>query len=245
MEKVTLILDARENTLYNNIIQRDLDKYKDFLEIEKKQLELGDIHIIFKNTTFVIERKSVNDMVSSIKDGRYKEQKHRLLSNIEANKITYIIEGDTIISKHNNHNILSSVYLYSIYRDGIHIAFVKNIEETSTYILTLCTKIIDNSDKFLKNNEEISYIDTCKIKSKKIANIDVKTCYLLQLSQIPTISIVIAKNIENKYPTLRELLKSLDESDNKEKLLCDIDKIGKDKAKKILIYLGYYSIDSF
>jgi len=239
MEKIILILDSRETVLYKNIIERDLDKYKDFLEIEKKQLELGDIHILFKDIVFVFERKSVNDMVSSIKDGRYKEQKHRLLSNIPENKITYIIEGDTIVSKHNNQNILSSAYLHSIYRDGIHIAFVKNIEETATYILTLCTKIIDNSDKFIKKNEEVSYIETCKIKSKKIANIDVKTCYLLQLSQIPTISIIIAKNIENKYPTIRELLKSLDYSDNKEKLLCDIDKIGKDKAKKILMYLGY------
>ena len=242
MEKIILILDTREVLLYKNIIERDLDKYKDFIEIEKKQLELGDIHKSFKNNIFIFERKSVNDMVSSIKDGRYKEQKHRLLSNIPANKITYIIEGDTVISKHNNQNILSSVYMHSMYRDGIHLAFVKNIEETATYILTLCTKIIDNCDKFIKNNDEaLSYIDTCKIKSKKIANIDVKTCYLLQLSQIPTISIVIAKNIENKYPTLRELLKSLDETDNKEKLLCDIDKIGKDKAKKILMYLGYSS----
>lgn len=236
MEKIKLIIDSRESVLYKNIFERDLDKYKDFLEIEKQQLELGDIHICFRDTILVFERKTISDMLSSIKDGRYKEQKHRLLSNISPNNITYIIEGDNIISKD---NILSSVYLHSMYRDDIRITFVKNTEETATFILTLCIKIIENCNKFIKKNDEISYIDCCKIKSKKISNIDIKTCYLLQLSQIPNISIVIAKNIEKIYPTLRELLKSLDESDNKEELLCKIDKIGKEKANKILTYFGY------
>jgi ERCC4-type nuclease len=236
MEKIKLIIDTREHVLYKNILERDLDKYKDFLEIEKKQLELSDIHICFRDNILFFERKTVSDMLSSIKDGRYKEQKNRLLSNINSSNITYIIEGGTILS---NDNILSSVYLHSIYRDNIHLTFVKNCEETATFLLTLCIKIIEGCDKFLKKNEELSYIDCCKIKSKKISNIDIKTCYLLQLSQIPNISIIIAKNIEKIYPNLRDLLKSLDETNNKEELLCKIDKIGKEKANKILTYFGY------
>ena len=43
----------------------------------------------------IIERKSLNDLASSIKDGRYAEQSFRL-SNIEHHNhnIVYLIEGD-------------------------------------------------------------------------------------------------------------------------------------------------------
>lgn len=241
MEKIKLVIDSRESALYQNISNRDLDKYKDYLELQSEQLELGDIHIHFRENLLVFERKSISDLLSSIKDGRYKEQKARLLSNITPNNITYIIEGDDITSsRNNNRNVLSSVYMHSIYRDGIHIVFTKNIEETATFLLTLCIKIIENPNKFIKDNmATTSYVDNIKLKSKKIDNIDTRTCYLMQLSQIPHISLVIAKNIEKFYPTLREFLKALDDSDEKLKLLCKIDKIGKDKAGQILKYLGY------
>ena len=42
---ITLIIDTRENLLYNNIIERDLDVYKNHISIQKKNLELGDIEI--------------------------------------------------------------------------------------------------------------------------------------------------------------------------------------------------------
>ena len=81
------------------------------------------------------------------------------------------------------------------------------------------------------------YIDTCKIKAKKSSNIDKDTCYLLQLSQIPGISKEIAKNIKDIYPTLNELMKTLNATDNKIKLLTEIPNIGKLKAEKIIEFL--------
>lgn len=248
MEKIKIIVDSREVALYNNIIERDFDKYKDFIQIQTEQLDLADIHISFRDRLLVFERKTVSDLISSIKDGRYKEQKSRLLSNISPNDITYIIEGDNILSSNNNNqNILSGVYTHSMYRDGIHIVFTKNVIETVTYLLILSMKIIDNCSKFIKNiknniendKEPELYVNNCKLKSKKICNIDIKSCYIMQLSQIPFISVVIAKNIVEKYPTLRTFLKALDECDDKLKLLCNIDKIGKNKAIKILEYFQY------
>ena len=238
MNNVKIIIDNRESSLYDNIIKRDLDKYNDFIQISKEQLELGDIHIIFNDNIFIYERKTINDLLASIKDGRYNEQKNRLLSN--SNNINYIIEGDDIISSKNqyNLNLLSSIYLHSIYRDKINIFYVKNIEETATFILILSTKICENVNKFINNpNKSTEYIDIIKIKSKKSSNIDKDTCYLLQLSQIPSISKEIAKNIKEIYPNMRILFKTLEESDNKEKLLMQIPNIGKNKANKIIEYL--------
>jgi len=227
--------------LFNNLIARDLDIYKEHINITKEQLEIGDIHIKFNDITFIYERKTVQDLLASIKDGRYKEQKMRMLSN--SIYINYIIEGDDILSSKNNfnQNLLSSIYLYSIYRDNIKTLFTKTTDETSTLLLIIATKISENPDKFITNSNinNNEYIDCCKIKSKKNSNIDKETCYLLQLSQIPSISKEIAKNISFDFPTMRELIKALDTTDNKIELLMKIKLIGKTKALTILQYFGY------
>jgi ERCC4-type nuclease len=234
-----IIIDNRETLLFNNMIERDLDKYE--IKITKKQLEFVDIHIIFNDNFYVYERKTMNDLISSIKDGRYKEQKLRLLSDKSFNNINYIIEGSDIISSNNNHNqeLLTSVYYNSIYRDNINIIFTKNVNDTTTFILLLATKIIKKPENFIKEKEQLStdYIDNCKIKTKKCDNIDKDTCYLLQLSQIPGISKQIAKNIKDVYPTMILLLKTLETSSEPSKLLMKIDNIGQQKANKIIEYL--------
>ena len=226
-----IIIDSRETNLFNNIIERDLDKYVDKITIIKQQLEIGDIHIQMDDLIYVYERKTINDLLSSVKDSRYKEQKSRLLSNYK--NVNYIIEGSDIIASNNihNQNLLTSIYFNSTYRDNIKIFFTKNINDTITFLLMLSTKIIDKPHNFILNETqktEPEYIDICKIKSKKSDNIDKETCYLLQLSQIPNISKQIAKNIKDVYPTMKILINTL---------LMKIPNIGKQKANKIIEYL--------
>jgi crossover junction endonuclease MUS81 len=240
---VQIIVDSRETKLFSILTERDLDIYKDNISIQKEQLELGDIHIIFNEITYIYERKTVNDLLCSIKDGRYKEQKNRLLANSTNNN--YIIEGDTITSNKNfkNQKILTSAYLNSIYRDKINVFFTANIDDTATFLLLLVSKIIEKPENYLNESSGIAhdYIDVCKIKSQKNKNIDKDTCYLLQLSQIPNISKEIAKKIKEIYPTMSSLIKNLEEQpDQKSKisLLTKIDKIGNQKATLIIDYLS-------
>ena len=235
-----IIIDSRETNLFNNIIERDLDKYVDKITIIKQQLEIGDIHIQMDDLIYVYERKTINDLLSSVKDSRYKEQKSRLLSNYK--NVNYIIEGSDIIASNNihNQNLLTSIYFNSTYRDNIKIFFTKNINDTITFLLMLSTKIIDKPHNFILNETqktEPDYIDICKIKSKKSDNIDKETCYLLQLSQIPNISKQIAKNIKDVYPTMKILINTLATSENPNELLMKIPNIGKQKANKIIEYL--------
>ena len=250
MDKLLITIDSRETALYNSLTDRDLDEYKDKIEICKENLELGDICIKYNDIHFVFERKSVQDLIASIKDGRYKEQKARLLSTYKRRNVSYIIEGDNAISSQpyvkNARNMLLGAYYHTMYRDNLRTIYVKNIEETATFILTLAVKILENPSKFLTVyvvNEE-RYCDVVKMKSRKIDNIYTKVCYIMQLSQIPHISSTIAKNIASVYPTMKELLDALCEYDSIEdriNLLCKIDKIGKEKAKLILQYM---SLDS-
>ncbi len=65
-----IIIDNREHHLINLLEDNEIT-------IEKKNLDLGDIIIIKENYKILIERKTISDLCSSIKDGRYKEQKIR------------------------------------------------------------------------------------------------------------------------------------------------------------------------
>jgi crossover junction endonuclease MUS81 len=235
---IDLFIDSREKNLLNIINDRDLDIYKDKIIIHNKQLDIGDIQIIIQNNLFIFERKTTNDLLASINDGRYKEQKARLKSS-NARSITYIIEGDNIISsKNKNQKKLTSVYFNSIYRDGINVIFMKDINDTATFLLLLSTKMIDKPENYLDNIQEpIEYIDVCKIKTEKKLNINKDNCYLLQLCQIPSISKELAKKIKDIYPSLMILMTSLKE--NGELILTNIDGIGKTKAKIIYDYLIY------
>lgn len=246
-DSIVITIDARETSLYNDIAERDLDNYKDRVEIRSENLMLGDIHITYKDLTHIFERKTLQDLQSSITDGRYKEQKARLLSNTSQKFITYVIEGDSILASSTfakNKPMIQGAYLHTLFRDNIRILYTKNIADTATLILLLSTKILDHPEKFMKEEytADKCYTDFVKLKKKKMDNIDTKSCFIMQLSQIPMISNVIAKNIYAKYSSMRVLMRSLDTDafetpEQKIKELCKVDGVGKEKAKQIVKYL--------
>jgi len=239
-EKLNILIDSREANLYNDIINRDLDIYTDKIEINKNNIDIGDINIKYRDIEYIFERKTIKDLISSIHDGRYREQKARMIDNYDNKRITYIIEGDDILSSksYNNSKVLQSTYLNILFRDNIRLVFTKNVNETATLILSLSIKIIENPENFNNiSNNNTTYTDHLKLKKKKIENIDEKTCYLMQLSQIPYISNTIAKNISNIYPSMTSLILALNEVDDKNKELCKIEGVGKEKASYIIKYL--------
>jgi crossover junction endonuclease MUS81 len=258
MDNILIFVDTRENALYDDIIDRDLDIYKDKISIVKETICIGDIHIKFNENLYIFERKTIRDLISSIHDGRYREQKARMLSTYNQKYLSYIIEEDDIISSKvysKNKSTIQGAYINTLFRDNIRILFTKNISETVTLILSIAIKMIDNPKKFISSsnntNTEISaassmsqsitdtssYTDFIKLKKKKIDNIDVNTCYIMQLSQIPHISNVIAKNISKIYPNMIELITKLNDCEDKNKELCKIDGVGKEKASIIIKYL--------
>jgi len=244
-DSITITIDSRETTLHNDIIDRDLDNYKDRIQIVTGNLTLGDIHIKYKEMTHIFERKTLADLQASIVDGRYKEQKARLLANVSQKYITYVIEGDNILSSTTytkNKPMIQGAYLHTLFRDNIRILYTRNIVETATLILLISTKILDKPEKFLSEEytADKCYTDFVKLKKKKMDNIDTRSCFIMQLSQIPMISNVIAKNIHSKYASMSALIKSLDAFETTElkvKELCKVEGVGKEKASHIVKYL--------
>ena len=69
-----LVIDNREPKELITALQNRVDS------VSLENLEIGDIIIKNDNnkTILIFERKSLSDLISSIKDGRYKEQSFRL-----------------------------------------------------------------------------------------------------------------------------------------------------------------------
>lgn len=129
--------------------------YKD-VTIVIETLPIGDI-ILSKNgiENIIIERKSLGDLASSIKDGRYEEQSYRLNGLPHHNhNIIYMIEGD--VNKLNSSNFfkdrIDKTTLYSAmfslnYFKGFSVLRSMNIEETALMICNMAYKLNKSSDK--------------------------------------------------------------------------------------------------
>ena len=90
-------IDNREQELIAEIQQvLSLFDTKE-IHIKVEMLPLGDIIISDDedNDLIIIERKSINDLIASIKDGRYEEQSYRLNGlELHNHNIIYLIEGN-------------------------------------------------------------------------------------------------------------------------------------------------------
>lgn len=235
------IIDTRENCIK--------DYFKDFEYVTIKQLDIGDILIKYnQEIILIIERKTIKDLSASIRDGRHREQKKRLLNSIELNKIFYLIEGEYQNDKYllPKKTLISSI-LNTLIRDNIKIIKTRNINETLEYLNNLYDKLKKNPKDLLtpKNDD---YISTLKVKKKE--NLTPQVCFQLQLNQIPGVSNNISSCIINNYPSMFLLIKKYQELESEqdklnllESLKYDIAnnkqrKVGKVISNRIYRYLN-------
>ena len=85
-------VDTREDALHG------MFKLNSAHELRSESLPVGDVIISSTDETvrIVFERKTLLDLAASIRDGRYKEQSHRLqaIPGVHCHNVVYIIEGD-------------------------------------------------------------------------------------------------------------------------------------------------------
>ena len=224
---LNLILDCREHKLIEM-----------FPETETKQLDIGDIlyvnsenHSVIK---CIVERKTLNDLSSSIIDGRYKEQKCRLLSS--GIRVVYILEG---ISKNKfgvKFSTLLSAMLNMQFRDNVTVIRTKDIEETAQILIMLKDKIKSIPDD--GEARQIVYESSVNLSKKQNMNKD--TVFIKQLSCIPGVSDKIAKDITQVFPSMKELINkysSLESERECERVLTIIDGIGLIISKKVYNFI--------
>tara|TARA_Y100000816_G_C26041202_1_gene545353 strand:- start:415 stop:1170 length:756 start_codon:yes stop_codon:yes gene_type:complete len=224
-----LFIDSREPKSLIKYITSLNESSKNKIIIEQKQLDNGDFIFydeINNKNILVIERKSLEDLESSIKDGRYNEQSFRLNElNIHNHNIIYLIEGAIINYKNTFfRNTLYSTLLSLNYYKGFSIISSLNQIETGDILLAFSSKLIrenkpgfynylsNNTDNNIINNTN-NYIDNVKLSKK--SNVTCDNIFQLMIMQIPGISAASAQAITGEFNNIQELIESLKYEDNK------------------------------
>jgi ERCC4-type nuclease len=145
-----LKIDIRESSLIQ-LCQQNIstnNQYKN-IQLVTEPLPIGDIIICDDtNEYLIVERKTLLDLSSSIKDGRYDEQSYRLDGlNHPNHNIIYLIEGEMngILMKTNKGKVDASMLysaMFSInYNKGFSLMRSSNITETATILCNMCNKL--------------------------------------------------------------------------------------------------------
>lgn len=137
-----VIIDEREASLYDICLEHECWN-KELIVLEKRVLQLGDVLFMSddETTTFLcIERKSLQDLLASIKDGRYSEQSYRL-SNCFPNphNVVYLLEG--MLSTVKDKKLVISCIASLNYFKGFSVHRTVSLAETALYILCMADKI--------------------------------------------------------------------------------------------------------
>ena len=213
-----VIIDEREASLYELCLNHE-NLNKELIVLEKRVLQLGDILFTSddETTTFLcIERKTLLDLLASIKDGRYSEQSYRL-SNCFPNphNVVYLLEG--MLSTVKDRKLVISCIASLNYFKGFSVHRTVSLAETAMYILCMADKIARggrtygspippplNNPSVEKPLESTDYCDVVKVSKK--ANITKENIGQMFLMQIPGISSAISIEIMKPFANFLEFV---------------------------------------
>ena len=246
-----IILDERETRLFHLVQEKCQELSLDF-SIEKKVITLGDIHFVNdEKEVLIIERKSLSDLIASIKDGRYEEQSYRLInsSGMYRSHIVYIIEGglSQLINPVEKKMVYSAMNTLQFIK-GFSVVKTSSINETAEWICFNAHKLEKHIGKGLypwtpgtSSNETVANYCSVVKKTKK-DNITPENIGEILLCQIPGISSVSAISIMKKFQTISNLIDCV-KSDPTclDNIICETKgkqrKLGKNVIRNINQYL--------
>ena len=241
--QITIQLDIRETELISLINSKVGVGVDDSLKVEVKPLDIGDIILYDEEAQkelLIIERKTIQDLNSSITDGRYEEQSYRLTNacpEIHNHNIIYLIEGTVpqpppikAIRFKNNidmSRIFSAMFSLNYYK-GFSLFRTFDINETALFI--------HNTAKKLSKEKKVAYYggaDTPQgegaegaqeeekgekgnsyatvVKRTKKDNITRENIGEIFLCQIPYVSNVTAAAIMKEFASFAELMAAIRE----------------------------------
>ncbi|CUS09478.1 unnamed protein product [Tuber aestivum] len=181
----------------------------------------------------IVERKRLDDLVSSIKDGRFHEQKFRLAKS-GLKHVTYIIEDFTLKEADRTmQDAMDTAISSTQVVNGFFVKRTGKLDDTIRYLVRMTKKLAkeyetkdlnlipDNlldsstyqalrkhlSDKFPEKQFNINYSIFSTLVSKS-ASLNLRDVYLKMLMCVRGISLEKALQIQRAYPTPIELVEA-------------------------------------
>lgn len=177
-------VDFREKDLYNKLsfYISNIPAFKN-LKVITENLPIGDVIVTNNNNEeiLVIERKTIMDLLSSIKDGRYEEQSYRLNgTSLHNHNIIYLIEGDINKlnmfrdSKFEKLTLYSAMFSLNYYK-GFSVMRTFTVDESALYICNCTSKLIkgettDRKPFYSNKNIVVENIEEDNVKTLENTN---------------------------------------------------------------------------
>ena len=238
-----LIFDERETTLYDKCVEL-LPKFDPTIRISKKVLTLGDILLqnseVEQKIEYLFERKSLSDLVASIKDGRYEEQSYRLIhaSNVAPARIMYLIEGmfSQIRNPQEKKMIYSGMTSLSAFK-GFQVLRTCSLTETAEFLLHFSDKILRDvkKGKVLFSSPSIPIPIPTTLEKKEVEEKEVE-----KLQENTSSDPIPNQNPENYCTVVKKVKKENVTKENMgEILLCQIPGISAQTAMAIMAHTNH------
>jgi ERCC4-type nuclease len=184
-----------------------------------KQLPVADIWIGMEGEGdeakmaeggLIIERKTIRDLEASILDGRYREQRGRILAFCQEHKTQpmYILEGslESGMGKLQKKALMKFINRL-IFHYQIPVMQTISLYETAELIDTLVEQWNADPKSFQRTTELVKVTDGLHVQKKVNAG-DPKMFTIMCLAQCPGLSIKMAEAIVNEYPTLQSVMQA-------------------------------------
>lgn len=184
----------------------------DFLWIAQHKVDKSNELVL----PYIIERKRLDDLSQSVKDGRFHEQKFRL-KQCGVENVIYLIENH---SSGKSCGLPFETLLQAATNTQIHtkfqVKFTESCQHTVLY-LTLLTSFIEN---MFRNKGPIKFkmmefelFNQSAVKNRKFS---VRETFIKQLLALKGLSVDMALEITKHYPTPTDLIKRYQRLDQKE-----------------------------
>ena len=193
---MAIVLDNREHSLISLLPTATV-----------QQLPVGDAWIkVGEQTKLVVERKTTADFEASFLDGRYREQRTRLLAFCaeQKAKALYILEGGLDGRRRSlDRPALQKLIHRLLLRYGVAVYFTKSTEDTAATLTLLSQQLTEDAAVF--EGEQLSYTDVQHV-TKKANKDDPKAFACAALQGCPGVSAKSAAAVWEVAQTWQRLL---------------------------------------
>lgn len=204
-------IDTREAELLADVTDAVRKRSSDEIKIVSEMLTLGDLLLMNgENPLLMIERKTVSDLIQSLRDERYHDQRRRwaqFQSDFPQARVSLWLEGD-LLSANMDEKLRSSLLNSLMRLQSLHHVIVHQVRGRSAFVHSLLLIM----DKFRKDpchlveaktTQSISSPVALEMKQyKKTQDMEADKFWRCILAGIPGVSSSSAEKITHAFPHL-------------------------------------------
>lgn len=187
----------------------------------RRRLDIGDIHLIGKKHSVLVERKTWSDLAASMSDGRLNEQKRRFVETRGVGEhLFYMIEvadftGRSGYTQGVSNEALNAWILKTMIRDNIAVIRTTKKQDTISTLLYLHSQL--ERETLFKNSSSASTSHASALATaakRKRANLEGNpmALYVHMLSTLPGMSVQKATRVSVAFPSFTTLVCASEEA---------------------------------